>query len=295
MIICEVDGGKPRKLASSPPASAISRCASAKRVIESARNRTCAPASRKCSATVIAAQAQRRRVSGDWSEVAVTTTDRAIPSGPSTRSTNSRSSRPRSPISAITTTSASTPRANFAKSEDFPTPDPANSPTRCPRTIGSSVLKTATPVSSRSPSRRRAAAAGAATRSGRSLGPGNSGRPSSGRPNGSTIRPIQDASGAISLFPISVTLSPIDSPSGLSSGSTDTPSCPSRNTSPPMRCPSALSISTRSPRAATRVNPSTRSAPRPRSTTCPTRRTTLMLAISAKRASNPITVILMPP
>ena len=66
-------------------------------------------------------------------EVAVTTTLRAMPTGPSTRSVNSRSSRPRSPTSAMTTTSASIPRANLARSEDFPTPDPANSPIRWPR------------------------------------------------------------------------------------------------------------------------------------------------------------------
>ena len=164
MIICEVEGGKPRWLGASPEASAISRCASAKRVIESARNSTCRPASRKCSATAIAAQAQRRRISGDWSEVAATTTARAIPSGPRTDSTNSRSSRPRSPTIAITTTSAVTPRASADSSVDFPTPDPANSPIRCPRTIGSSVSKTASPVSSRVPSRRREAAGGGAAR-----------------------------------------------------------------------------------------------------------------------------------
>ena len=36
------------------------------------------------TATAIALQAQRRRFSGDWSEVAATTTARAMPAGPST-------------------------------------------------------------------------------------------------------------------------------------------------------------------------------------------------------------------
>ena len=142
--------------------------------------------------------AQRRRISGDWSEVAVTTTDRAIPSRPRTRSVKSRSSRPRSPTRAITTTSAATPRANLARSEDFPTPEPAKSPIRWPRTSGSSVSKTATPVDSRSPSRRRVAAAGGGARSSaadrhRASAAGHR----AGCPTGSMMRPSQLLSGAI--------------------------------------------------------------------------------------------------
>ena len=112
----------------------------------------------------MAAQAQRRRISGDRSEVAVTITARAMPSGPSVFSTNSRSSRPRSPIMAITTTSASTPRASPDSSVDLPTPDPANSPIRWPVTRGSSVSKTAKPVGSRAPNRLRLTAGGASHR-----------------------------------------------------------------------------------------------------------------------------------
>ena len=50
---------------------------------------------------------------------------------------------------------------------DLPTPDPANSPTRCPCTIGKSVLNTVIPVSSRAPKGRRSAANGGAARRGR--------------------------------------------------------------------------------------------------------------------------------
>ena len=95
-----VEGGKPRSVGASPAVSAISRCASAKRVSELRRRRTCRPWSRKTSATAIAIQAARRLISGAWSEVAAMTTARAMPSGPSTLSTKSRSSRPRSPIRA---------------------------------------------------------------------------------------------------------------------------------------------------------------------------------------------------
>ena len=95
-----VEGGKPRRLGASPAVSAISRCASAKRVSESIRSSTCRPWSRKTSAVAIAIQAARRLISGAWSEVAATTTARSMPFGPSTLSTKSRSSRPRSPISA---------------------------------------------------------------------------------------------------------------------------------------------------------------------------------------------------
>ena len=95
-----VEGGKPRRDGASPAVRAISRWASAKRVSESMSRRTWRPWSRKTSAAAIAIQAARRLISGAWSEVAATTTARAMPSGPSTLSTKSRSSRPRSPISA---------------------------------------------------------------------------------------------------------------------------------------------------------------------------------------------------
>jgi hypothetical protein len=55
----------------------------AKRVSESSTSSTCLPCAAKNSATVVAASAARMRISGDWSEVETTTTERANPSSPS--------------------------------------------------------------------------------------------------------------------------------------------------------------------------------------------------------------------
>ena len=162
MTCCAMDGGKPRRLAGSPVAAATSRCASANLVMESASIKTWAPWSRKYSATVIIVCAARARVSADRSDVAATTTERAKPSGPSVSSKKSRTSRPRSPINPMTTTSAVTPRARRDKSCDFPTPEPAKRPMRCPCTIGKTVSKAARPVSSRRPNPRRSVGGGGA-------------------------------------------------------------------------------------------------------------------------------------
>ena len=63
--------------------------------------------------------------------------------------------------------------------------------------------------------------------------PRKSGRPSSGWPIASTIRPIQPASGATSALPKSSTRSPIAMPSPEASGRTDARPGKSRSTSPP--------------------------------------------------------------
>ena len=88
--------------------------------------------SRKYSAIAVAVFAALLRINAGLSEVATTTTERAIPSGPRSRSMNSRTSRPRSPISAITLISALVFRANIPINVLFPTPEPAKTPIRCP-------------------------------------------------------------------------------------------------------------------------------------------------------------------
>ena len=186
-----MDGGNPRKTGASPAATATSRCASAKRVIESARNNTDFPSSRKCSATAMAAQAQRRLTSGDWSEVAATTIALSRPFSPNTSSTKWRTSRPLSPIIAMTTISALIRVANSPIRLDLPTPDPANRPILCPLTKGSMVSNTMCPVCKRPPIALRCAAGGGDVRKGRGTLPRGSGFPSNGCPSGSTIRPTQ--------------------------------------------------------------------------------------------------------
>ncbi|OIQ69022.1 hypothetical protein GALL_493780 [mine drainage metagenome] len=79
--------------------------------------------------------------------MATITTERASPRDPRSFSMNSRTSRPRSPTRAITATSASVPRAIIDSRVDFPTPDPAKTPIRCPRPTGTkaSIARTPTP------------------------------------------------------------------------------------------------------------------------------------------------------
>ena len=87
------------------------------------------------------------RTRGDWSEVAMTSTERAMPSGPRSRSMNSTTSRPRSPIRAMTLTSALVYRAIMPMSVDLPTPEPAMMPTRWPLPRVSRLLMERTPTS----------------------------------------------------------------------------------------------------------------------------------------------------
>ena len=116
----------------SPVARPISLCAMAKRVRESIIRSTSRPLSRKYSAIVVATRGAFRRSMAGWSEVATTRMVRFMPSSPRSFSTNSRISRPRSPTRAITLISAFTFLAIMPIKVDFPTPEPAKIPIRCP-------------------------------------------------------------------------------------------------------------------------------------------------------------------
>ena len=105
------------------------------------------------------------------------------------------------------------PRARSASSVDLPTPEPAKTPMRWPRATGRTVSKSADPVASRAPSPLRVAGAGGARRSVALAAPGVSGRPSSGWPKASTIRPTQEGSGWTPATPSRVAASPTAAPS----------------------------------------------------------------------------------
>ena len=169
-----------------------SRWAMAKRVTESIISITSAPWSRKCSAMVVAVNAALMRTSAGWSEVATTTTERAMPSGPRSRSMNSRTSRPRSPTRQITFTCALVERAIMPSREDLPTPEPAKMPRRWPRPHGTRASSARTPSVTRSWMRGRTSGSGGDASAARVrtwpsglIGP----RPSSGRPSPSSERP----------------------------------------------------------------------------------------------------------
>ena len=169
---------------------------------------------------------------------------------------------------------------------DLPTPEPAKSPMRWPCTNGSSVSNTATPVLILGPSLRRDAAGGAAARKGRAWGPRSSGRPSSGWPKGSMMRPIQLSSGARSFIPSSRTSSPTRIPSAEPSVSTVAMPGARCRISPPRPAP----IRTRSPRPATLPSPATCTVPRPTSTTRPITVATGTVLISAKSESKTVVI-----
>ena len=101
---------------------------------------------------------------------------------------NSRTSRPRSPTSAITLTWALVDLAIMPSNEDFPTPEPAKMPKRCPRPQGTSASSARTPRPTRSQMRGLDSAPGGGATVERSTPPG-SGPSSSGRPKPSTTRP----------------------------------------------------------------------------------------------------------
>ena len=129
------------------------------------------------------------RISGLLSEVATTTTERAMPSGPRSFSINSRNSLPRSPTSPMTLTSALVLRAIMPMSVDFPTPDPAMMPTRwpLPRVRRPFIARTPTSMGSQMRGRSMGSGAGAKTglkRVGKSGSP-----PSRGVPKASMTRP----------------------------------------------------------------------------------------------------------
>lgn len=121
----------------------------------------------------------------------MTTMERESPSGPRSSSRNSRTSRPRSPTRARTATSHFVCRASIAISVDFPTPEPANRPRRCPSRHVVKAFITRTPRSRRGPRRARNVGSGGDARTGLGDTPrGRAPRPSIGRPSGSTTRPI---------------------------------------------------------------------------------------------------------
>ena len=95
-------------------------------------NSTSFPWSLKYSAIAVATKPALIFTSEGCSDVATTTIERLIPSGPRVVSINSLTSRPRSPMSAITFKSAFVFLAIIARVVDFPTPEPANTPSLWP-------------------------------------------------------------------------------------------------------------------------------------------------------------------
>ena len=160
----------------------------ANRVTESIISTTSSPRSRNHSAIRVAVNAALIRTMAGASEVATTTTERAMPSGPRSRSMNSATSRPRSPISATTETLASVPRAIIDRSDDLPTPDPAKMPNRWPLPHGIRPSSTRTPRGSCSLTSplRNGCGGRPSTLTSR---PRSGGPPSIGRPKPSSTRP----------------------------------------------------------------------------------------------------------
>jgi hypothetical protein len=208
--MAKTDGVYPRVAGGSPMARPISRWAMANRVTESIMSITFLPWSRYDSAIAVAVNAARSRKGAEVSEVATTTTERFIPSGPRSFSMNSRTSRPRSPTRPTTTTSAEQPRAIIPSSVDLPTPDPAKRPMRWPRPMGVKASRARTPVARGSRILwRRSGCGGLELCSMRSTGIMPS--PSKGLPRASKTRP--NSSG------------PVRGRSGLSSAATSQPTC----------------------------------------------------------------------
>ncbi len=157
-----------------------------------------------------------------------------------------RTSRPRSPTRAITVTSASVPRAIIDSSDDFPTPDPANRPTRCPRPTLTRVSRARTPRGSAVSMRSRSMIEGcrdpgsrAAPRADPSVDGASSPsrtRPSSADPVGTRTGPPRPRTGA-----------PTVSPATEASGMQRSPSSPVATTSASM--PSSVTTSPRRRRA----------------------------------------------
>ena len=203
----------------SPAAKPISRAAMAKRVSESSTSNTFLPCAAKNSATVAAASAALMRISGDWSEVETTTTERVRPSTPSESSRNSPTSRPRSPTRPTTVTSASVLRVIMPINVLLPTPDPPKMPTRWPRPTVNMASSTRMPVPSgvrmgaRSSGERTAPSRGRSTETA-------GGRPASiGAPSAFSTLPISAGPTSISgLTPRAATGSPRRMPSVVSTG-----------------------------------------------------------------------------
>ena len=197
-----VEGGKPRRLGASPAVSAISRCASAKRVSESTSSSTCRPWSRKTSAIAIAIQAARRLISGAWSEVAATTTARCHALRAQAHCRRSRAARARARRSARRPRCRPRCRARGRRAATT-----CRRPTRRRRRCAGRARaagwcrrpRARCRAAARAPCASPAAAApGAACAL---AAPGVSGRPSSGWPKASTIRPTQLSAGCTPAGP----------------------------------------------------------------------------------------------
>ena len=143
----------------------------------------------------VAVNAARSRNGAGVSEVATTTTERRMPSGPRSFSTNSLTSRPRSPTNPTTTTSAAAPRAIMPSSVDLPTPDPANRPRRWPRPTGMNVSIARTPVCKALLMRSRRSGCGGVLFGVAFRETGSRPRPSNGRPKASSTRPSNSGPG----------------------------------------------------------------------------------------------------
>ena len=150
---------------------------------------TSSPRSRNHSAIRVAVKAARIRTIAGASEVATTTTERAMPSGPRSRSMNSATSRPRSPISATTETFASVPRAIIDSSDDLPTPDPAKMPNRWPLPHGIEAVEHPHPERAAARSTRPLRSGWGGRPSTLTSCPRRGGPPSIGRPRPSSTRP----------------------------------------------------------------------------------------------------------
>lgn len=142
-------------------------------------------------------------------------------------------------------------------SVDLPTPEPANSPSRCPCRHVVKQFSARTPRSSLGPSLPRVPASGGAARICRSAPPGGKGpRPSRGAPSGSTTRPSHPeetarqapATGAASgLRRCRTTPLPGPIPSSESNGIASAIPSWKATTSDTTPRPSRLRIKTRSP------------------------------------------------
>ena len=113
-------------------ASPISLFAIANLVTESIISITSLPLSLKYSAMVVAVNAPFTLIRGDLSDVEQIITDLFKPSSPKSFSRKSKTSLPLSPTKHITLISAFAERAIIPIVVLLPTPEPANSPIRCP-------------------------------------------------------------------------------------------------------------------------------------------------------------------
>ena len=152
-----------------------------------------------------------------WSEVATTSTERSIPSGPRSFWMNSSTSRPRSPTRAMTLMSALTFLAIIPMRVLLPTPEPAKMPTRWPLPMVSMLSMAFTPnsIRSRMGGRWKGLMTSAfSTQKGVPAGKGP--LPSMGRPRASMTRPFRKGPTlTLSRLPVLRTKLPAEIPSML--------------------------------------------------------------------------------